>query len=327
VVTDSTLRFSTTAEDAGKRLDQFLVSHLSQTSRARVQQVIEENKVLVNDAPGKSSYRLRGNEQIVITGTVHAPPLRGIPEEIPLDIIYEDGDLAVINKPAGMMVHAGAGATEDERNRGTLVNALLHHFRQLSTVGGELRPGIVHRLDKDTSGLIVVAKNDQSHRQLARQFSQRQVKKTYIALVHGSLKQDRGTISASISRDRIRRIRMTTRLEGGREAVTHYTVRKRITSPYGKFTLLDVTIDTGRTHQIRVHLASLAHPVVGDTLYGAARELRSPGVPAAHSLSLLRNFLHAAALEFHHPRTGETLSFTASLPPQLQDFFDRVSKP
>ena len=168
-------------------------------------------------------------------------------EDIPLDIIYEDDDLAVINKPAGMMVHAGAGATDDDRNRGTLVNALLHRFAQLSEVGGETRPGIVHRLDKETSGLILVARNDVAHRNLAKQFSGREVKKRYIALVHGWPERPRGTISAEISRDAIRRIRMTTRGSGGRTAVTHYEVRERIDSPYGKFAL------RRRSHRDRTH--------------------------------------------------------------------------
>src|SRR5689334_19241453 len=211
-----------------------------------------------------------------------------------------------------MMVHAGAGATEDERNRGTLVNALLHRFGRLSGVGGELRPGIVHRLDKETSGLIVVAKNDEAHRKLAAQFSGRRVRKSYTALVHGWLKQDHGTVSTSISRDMVRRTRMTTRRSGGREAVSHYTVERRIESPYGRFTLVRVKIDTGRTHQIRVHLSSLGHPVVGDTLYGAKRELKlaNSGKKApstSPSLQLPRNFLHAAALEFEHPRSGKTV--------------------
>lgn len=313
------LHFTVPAEDAGKRLDQFLASQIPDISRARVQQLIAQEKVLVDQQPGKSSYKLRGNEQIAITGAVQLAPLRALAEAIPLEIIYEDEDLAVVNKPAGMMVHAGAGATEDRRNRGTLVNALLHRFGVLSGVGGDLRPGIVHRLDKDTSGLILVAKNDQSHRQLASQFSHREVKKTYITLVHGWLKQDKGTISSSISRDRIRRTRMTTRLQGGREAVSHYTVRERISSPFGKFTLLDVRIDTGRTHQIRVHLASLGHPVVGDTLYGAPRELRGD-----RELFLPRNFLHAAALEFHHPRTGERLALAAPLPIELREFLESI---
>jgi 23S rRNA pseudouridine1911/1915/1917 synthase len=310
-----------TTNDAGKRLDQFLVSHIADTSRARVQQLINEKKVVVNDAAPKASLRLRGGERIAILGDVTAPPLRAMAEEIPLDIVYEDDDLAVVNKAAGMMVHAGAGATDDERNRGTLVNALLHRFGQLSGVGGELRPGIVHRLDKATSGLIVVAKNDEAHRKLAAQFARRAVKKTYIALVHGWVKQDRGTISSSISRDRVRRTRMTTKRAGGREAVTHYAVQQRIDSKYGKFTLLEVRIDTGRTHQIRVHLSSLRHPVVGDTLYGAPREMSAKNDAG---ISLPRNFLHAAALQLQHPRSGEALSFARALPEELQDLLEKI---
>jgi 23S rRNA pseudouridine1911/1915/1917 synthase len=312
---------SATAEDAGKRLDQFLVAHLPETSRARVQQLIAQELVRVNDSIARASLRLRGGERISVLGSASQPPLRAMAEDIPLDIVFEDADIAVVNKAAGMTVHAGAGATEDERNRGTLVNALLHHFGQLSSVGGELRPGIVHRLDKATSGLLVVAKNDESHRRLASQFVKRQVKKTYIALVHGWLKQDRGTISTSISRDRVRRTRMTTLRSGGREAITHYAVQRRLDSPYGKFTLLEVRIDTGRTHQIRVHLASLRHPVAGDTLYGAPREVSSK--KSGHT-SLSRNFLHAAALQFQHPRTGEALSFSAPLPAELETFLQTI---
>jgi len=315
------LAITAATEAAGKRLDQFLVFHLPNVSRARIQQLIAERKVLVNELESKPSVRLRGGERITILGEPQPCPLRAIAEEIPLEIIYEDDDLAVINKPAGMMVHAGSGATDDARNRGTLVNALLHHFGMLSAIGGELRPGIVHRLDKATSGLILVAKNDESHRRLATQFSKRLVKKTYIALVHGWMKQDRGTISSSISRDRIRRTRMTTRRPGGREAITHYTVQRKIDSKFGKFTLLELLIDTGRTHQIRVHLASLGHPVVGDTLYGAPRELRTRNGEAA---ALSRNFLHAAALQFHHPRTGTALSLSSPLPEELSQFLSRV---
>src|SRR5499427_10572765 len=189
--------FPVADRDAGARLDQFLSSRL-EVSRARVQQLIQQAQVLVDGKAGKASLRLRGGESIHVLGPARLEPLRAIAEDIPLDIVYEDADLAVINKPAGMMVHAGAGATEDVRNRGTLVNALLHHFATLSAVGGEMRPGIVHRLDKETSGLIVVAKNDESHRKLAEQFARREVKKKYIALVHGWIKKDSGTISASI---------------------------------------------------------------------------------------------------------------------------------
>jgi 23S rRNA pseudouridine1911/1915/1917 synthase len=327
-VTANPTAFAVEPDDAGQRLDQFLVSHLD-VSRARVQQLISQEKVLLNDAPAKASLKLRGGERVTVIGTAERPPLRAMAEEIPLDIVFEDDDLAIINKPAGMMVHAGAGATEDLRNRGTLVNALLHHFATLSAVGGEMRPGIVHRLDKETSGLIVVAKNDEAHRKLAAQFAGREVKKTYIALVHGWPKKDRGTISASISRDRVRRIRMTTRGTGGRDAISHYSVVRRLDSPFGKFTLVEVKIDTGRTHQIRVHMASLGHPVVGDALYGAPREMRARRGRATDegaAISLPRNFLHAAQLELTHPRTAESIALKSPLPPELQEFLETLER-
>jgi len=313
--------FNVGPEHAGRRLDQFLARQNPDTSRARVQQLIAQGKVLLNGAVVRASTILRGGESIEITGAVARPPLRAIAEEIPLDVIYEDEDLAVINKPAGMMVHAGAGATDDERNRGTLTNALLHRFGALSEVSGDLRPGIVHRLDKETSGLIVVAKNDAAHRKLSAEFSGRRVKKTYIALVHGALKNDRGMVNSAISRDAVRRTRMTTRRSGGREAVTHYEVQQRIESEFGKFTLLKVKIETGRTHQIRVHMASLGHPVVGDALYGAPREIRPRTGPP---VSLARNFLHSAEIAFSHPTTGEVLSLSAPIPGQLQTFLGQV---
>ena len=324
-------QITATSEDAGKRLDQFLVTQIADTSRARVQQLIEEKKVLVDGKAAKASYKLRGTEQIEIIGEVQLPPLRAIAEEIPLEIVYEDDNLIVVNKPAGMMVHAGAGATEDARNRGTLVNALLHRFGTLSEVGGHLRPGIVHRLDRQTSGLMIVAKNDVTHRKLATAFSSRSVHKTYIALVHGWLKQPSGTITAAISRDRIRRTRMTTKLSGGREAISHYRVREQFDTPYGKFSLVEVKIETGRTHQIRVHLASLGHPVVGDTLYGAAGELKSAARAKSSSVlpavSLPRNFLHAAELRFTHPKTGEPLVFSRPLPLELISFVEQLKHP
>lgn len=313
---------------AGQRLDQFLANQISDVSRARVQQLLAEGKALVNGATMKPSFKLRGGEEITILGDAQPPPLRAIPEDIPLDIVYQDADLAVVHKPAGMMVHAGAGATTDEHNRGTLVNALLHRFRKLSEVGGELRPGIVHRLDKETSGLIVVAKNDVAHRKLAQQFAKREIKKRYTALVHGWPAKDRGTINSPIARDAVRRIRMTTKGSGGRSALSHYEVRERIASPYGKLALVDVRIETGRTHQIRVHMSSIGHPVVGDALYGAPKDLKRgnvkapPGLPAV--LRLERNFLHAAAVEFHHPNTGERLAFEAPLPQELMAFLHQV---
>src|SRR5208282_2125995 len=318
------------ANDAGQRLDQYLATQLSEVnhtevSRARVQQLIAKGEVLMNGAAAKASLRLKGtgDEQITVIGPPHAPPLRAVAEKIALDIVYEDDDLAIVNKPAGMMVHAGAGATDDARNRGTLVNALLHHFGTLSAVGGELRPGIVHRLDRATSGLMVVAKNDESHRRLAKQFSGREVHKTYLALVHGWPKQDRGTIQSAISRHPQKRTRMTTRGFGGREAVTHYSVQRKIDAPYGKFALVELKIETGRTHQIRVHMSSIGHAVVGDALHGAPGELKSQsnkrrdaGMPAI--LTLGRNFLHSAALEFTHPRTKELLKFSRPLPAELE---------
>jgi len=311
--------FSASANEAGTRLDQFLAAKLD-VSRARVQQLIDQAQVLIDGKTGKASLRLRGNEKISVLGPARLEPLRAIAEDIPLDIVYEDDDLAVINKPAGMMVHAGAGATEDARNRGTLVNALLHRFARLSGVGGEIRPGIVHRLDKETSGLIIVAKSDEAHRKLAAQFAKREVKKTYIALVHGRVANEYGTIHKSISRDSVRRVRMTTKRTGGREAITHYRVQRRIDFGFGKFTLLELQIDTGRTHQIRVHLASIGHPVVGDTVYGAPAQSKGQG----GTLSLGRNFLHAAALQLRQPRTGEKLAFQRELPHELQEFLRRV---
>ncbi len=309
-------------EDAGRRLDQFLTTRLEGVSRARVQELIAEGKVLVNDAAAKASLKLRGGEHVTVLGDAQRAPLKALPEDIPLDIAYEDDDLAVINKPAGMMVHAGAGATDDARNRGTLVNALLHHMRSLSAVGGDLRPGIVHRLDKETSGLIVVAKNDEAHRKLSAQFAAREIKKKYVTLVHGWVKKDSGTITKNISRDRIRRMRMTTRLEGGRAAVTHYSVTRRLDTRFGKLTLLDVKIDTGRTHQIRVHMAALGHPVVGDTVYGAPKQARGPSA----AISLARNFLHSAQLEFTHPRTAKTVALRSELPEELREFLRKIEK-
>jgi 23S rRNA pseudouridine1911/1915/1917 synthase len=322
-------------EAAGSRLDAWLTAQLENVSRARVQLLLSQGLVRVDGAAAKPSLKLRGGETIEILGDAQPPPLRAIAESILLNIVYEDDDLSVINKPAGMMVHAGAGAThadpeKDERNRGTLVNALLGHYQQLSSTGGTLRPGIVHRLDKQTSGLIIVARNDAAHLKLAEMFSRRQMRKTYLALVHGNLKQDKGTINAAISRDAIRRTRMTTRREeGARAAVSHYTVLNRLDTRFGKFTMVSVRIETGRTHQIRVHLSSIGHPVVGDTLYGAPAQIAVPGprtksAPAPETISLDRNFLHAAELEFAHPRTGEPLQLQAPLPLELTGFIEQL---
>jgi 23S rRNA pseudouridine1911/1915/1917 synthase len=312
--------------DEGRRLDQWLVSQLPEVSRVRVQQLIEQKKILVNGKSPKASMKLRGGEEIAITGAVELPPLKAFAEDIPLDVIYEDESIAVVNKAAGMSVHAGSGKGE-AGNRGTMVNALLHRFSRLSEVGGDLRPGIVHRLDKETSGLVLVAKSDLAHRKLAEQFSRREVKKTYIALVHGWPRMTKGTIRAAISRDPVRRARMTTRQgstrKPGREAITHWQVTRQIEGAYGKFSLLEVKIETGRTHQIRVHLSSIGHPVVGDTLYGAPRP-KSYGGTAPEVASLERNFLHASAIQFQHPISNRPLSFQQPLPAELSNFLRKI---
>ena len=317
-------------EAAGQRLDAWLAAQLEGISRSRVQLLLSQGNVRVDGKPAKASLKLRGGEVVEVLGEPTLTPLRAVAEAIPLEIIYEDDDLSVVNKPAGMMVHAGSGATEDARNRGTLVNALLHHYRQLSSTGGELRPGIVHRLDKQTSGLIIVARNDAAHLKLAEMFSRRQMRKTYLALVHGELKQDKGTINAAISRDVIRRTRMTTRrATGGRIAVSHYEIIQRIDAKFGKFSLVRVRIETGRTHQIRVHMASIGHAVVGDTLYGAPARIVAPRKgkgTEAESVSLDRNFLHAAELAFAHPRTGKLLELSAPMPAELEDFLRQIAR-
>lgn len=326
-------------EGAGQRLDHFIATQLDGVSRSRVQLLLDQGDVLVNGASAKASLKLRGGEQILIAGEPHPAPLKAKPQDIPLDVVFEDKHLAIINKPAGMMVHAGAGETEDARNSNTLVNALLFRFNALSSTGGELRPGIVHRLDKETSGLIVVAKSDAAHAKLGELFSSRQIHKTYIALVHGWVERQKGTITAAVSRDPVRRTRMTTRpAENSRSAVSHYEVVRRIESRFGKFTLVRVRIETGRTHQIRVHMASIGHPVVGDTIYGASSRLTDQAAAQAapsrsarrnaepERLRLSRNFLHAARLEFTHPMTGKLTVVEAPLPVELVSFLARVDE-
>jgi 23S rRNA pseudouridine1911/1915/1917 synthase len=315
-----TRTFTADPAAANLRLDQYLAQALPDVSRARVQLLIEAGQVRVDGNLAKTKQKLRGGESIEIEGTPQPAPLHATPEDIPLHILHEDKYLAVIDKPAGMMVHAGAGSTDDDRNRGTLVNALLFHFNKLSTTGGELRPGIVHRLDKQTSGLILVAKDDSTHRKLGEMFSQRQVAKTYLALLHGHLKKDDTTVSLPIARDLVRRTRMTTRRADGRTAVSHFHVLERLNTPYGPFTLVEVRIETGRTHQIRVHAQSLGHPVAGDTLYGAPALI--PNLAA--DLQLNRNFLHAAHLSLVHPQTHKRLDIHAPLPAELESFLKAI---
>jgi 23S rRNA pseudouridine1911/1915/1917 synthase len=300
-------------KDRNQRLDQFLTQIFQDRSRSQIQKWIRDQLVLVDGLPTRSAYRIQGNEQIEVR-LPESKPATTVPEPIPLDIVYEDSDLAVVNKPAGLAVHTGAGV-----DRGTLVNALLHHLRHLSRSGGEDRPGIVHRLDKQTSGLLVVAKNDFSHLSLARQFQSRSVTKEYIALVHGELKKDQDEIRAPIGRDRVHRTRMSTRSVRAREAYTLFRVRER----FARFTLLEINIKTGRTHQIRVHLSSIRHPIVGDTLYGAPGRIVLPDTSSPVP-TLDRNFLHAAALEFSHPRNHQRMRFQCNLPPSLQNLLEKL---
>lgn len=325
----------------GERLDRFLVGRLPDVSRVQVQQWIDEGHVSVLTAKGdarhmKAGSRIRSGETIrVAGGTITRPPLHAQPEPIPLHVIYEDAWLAAIEKPAGMAVHSGAGATDSARNSGTLVNALLYRMASLSATGGPLRPGIVHRLDKQTSGLILVAKDDRTHRRLSEKFARREVHKKYLALVHGAVSLERGTVNAPIDRDRLRRTRMTTRRIGGRTAVSHYHVLERIQSRFGRFTLLEVEIETGRTHQIRVHLASIGHPVVGDTTYGAPRRIlphiQAPATKQQkeaadrNAIQLTRNFLHATHLEITHPETGKPLVLDSPLPEDLREWMMQLT--
>jgi 23S rRNA pseudouridine1911/1915/1917 synthase len=286
--------------DSSKRLDHFLQEKLPQYSRSRLQDWIKDGRVTVNGRPSKASLLLHGGEQIYVNPG-ELPALKAVPEDLPVEILYEDASVIAINKPAGLVVHAGAG-----NHAGTLVNRLVHHFTKLSKTGGELRPGIVHRLDKGTSGVLLVARDDAAHHALAAQFSGRTVEKTYVALVHGQVRAESGRITTPIERDPIRRTRMTTRTGKGRSALTEYRVLER----FDKFSYLEVRIGTGRTHQIRVHLASIGHPVAGDRLYGA---------PPAE-----RIFLHAWRIAFLSPATGARVTVEAPLPDELAAWLNRL---
>lgn len=283
--------------DHGKRLDSLLHERLQQFSRSRLQSWIREGRVLVNGQTSKSSTVLRGAEVIEFEPG-QLPPIRATAEDIPLTVLYEDDSAIVIDKPAGMVVHAGAGVHD-----GTLVNALLHRFTTLSTMGGELRPGIVHRLDRFTSGVLLVAKNDPAHRDLAAQFSSRQVKKTYLTLVEGRL-EGKGRIEKPITRDPRHRARMTAKLATGRPSLTSWEVLEK----FAQFTFLTVDLGTGRTHQIRAHMASIGHPVAGDHLYGAK--------PSDWN----RYFLHAHRLVFRSPATGQAVTVESPLPADLTEW-------
>jgi 23S rRNA pseudouridine1911/1915/1917 synthase len=332
---------------AGERLDRHLAAQLPELSRTRIQELIEAGLVLVDGQPSKGAHRLHGGEKIVVDAQAR-PPMRAEAEAIPLEILYEDDDVMVVNKAAGMTVHAGAG-----NSRGTLVNALLGLGRTLSRGGDVLRPGIVHRLDKETSGVILVAKNDFAHAKISEAFRQRLVKKTYIALVEGLLKEKQGRIAFAIGRDLHRRTRMAVYREKpartlrasalgdkalrdnglaghAREARTDWRTLAEVDGT----TLVEVQLHTGRTHQIRVHFSSIAHPVVGDTLYGAALQIRlgaGTGRGASNERervtmpALGRNFLHAARLGFSQPRTGAWIEVRAPLPEALHEFVGKLA--
>lgn len=307
-----TREFTVIPAEGGQRLDVFLAQRLPDWTRSQLQRLIRSGLVEVNSHPARKAGEMTlAGDRIVVH--LARQDSRAAPEELPLDVIYEDDDLAVINKPAGMVVHVGAGNPS-----GTLVNALLFHLRHLSSAGGEERPGIVHRLDKMTSGLIIVAKNDAAHRKLAAGFKNHKVQKTYTALVHGRVAKDEGIVNLTVGRDPVRRLRMKAGGLRARKAETRYRVLQR----FPRFTLLQALPRTGRTHQIRVHLSALGHPVVGDVLYGAPARIR---LPHGERKTLARTFLHASALTFEHPRTGLSVSFEARLPAELREFLELIT--
>jgi 23S rRNA pseudouridine1911/1915/1917 synthase len=288
--------------DEGQRIDVWLARALPSLSRARLKALIEQGQVRVDGKRTRPALRVRSGQTISVVVPAPVNPVPQ-PEDIPVDVVYEDAQLLVVNKPAGLVVHPGAGAP-----RGTLVNALLRHVRDLSGVGGVLRPGIVHRLDRGTSGLLVVAKDDATHRSLVAQFAGRTVEKEYLAIVLGVPRAREGTITAAIGRDPVHRQRMSVRAKKGREARSSW----RLEESFDGAALLRVRIHTGRTHQIRVHLASIGHPIAGDATYHSRR------VVATEALrELSRPALHAARLAFVHPSSGRTLSFEAPLPADL----------
>jgi 23S rRNA pseudouridine1911/1915/1917 synthase len=324
---ESILTFRAEAEDTGKRLDAYLVGKIESWSRSRLQKLIDDDDVLVNEKSSKSSYKLHAGDEIEVE-LAELPTVTFKPEMIPLDIIFEDDYLAVINKPSGMVVHPGAGISG-----GTLANAIAFHFGlRIADYGAEKdekktrhpkseihhRVGIVHRLDKDTSGLIVVAKSEETHEALSEQFREREVFKSYIALVHGEIQQNGGEVNAPIAREKHNRTKMAVRAHG-RAAHSIWKVKKH----FEKFTLLGVEIKTGRTHQIRVHLASINHPIVGDETYNAGRDKTVRDLAVRQAIAELnRFFLHSEKLSFTHPVSQERLEFTAPLPVELTDFLE-----
>lgn len=299
------LNFLVEEDSKNSRLDLYLSNKLDNKSRSYIQNLIEEGNVLVNKTVKKSSYKLSIEDNVEIT--IPNPVALNInPENIPLDILYEDSDVIVVNKPQGMVVHPAAGVYE-----GTLVNALINHCKDLSGINGVTRPGIVHRIDKDTSGVIVIAKNDYSHNKLAQQFKEHSMKRMYLALIEGIVKQDTGTVDAPLARHPKERIKIAV-VKDGRRAVTHYNVIER----YKNNTLIECSLETGRTHQIRVHMAHINHPVVGDPVYGYKKQ----------RFKLEGQMLHAKLLGFIHPTSGEYMEFESKIPSYFENVLSILKK-
>ena len=298
-------RLTAPAEAAGERLDRFLAESVEGLTRSAAARLLEEGRVTADGKAAGKNHRLRGGEALAVD-MPDPEPAEALPEDIPLDVVYEDGDIIVVNKPVGMVVHPAPGHPD-----GTLVNALLFHCAgSLSGVGGALRPGIVHRIDRDTSGLIVAAKNDFAHQGLAAQLQDHSMRRTYEAVVMGNLREDRGTVDAPIGRCPTDRKRMAVTERNSRAAVTHYEVLRR----FRGYTYIRCVLETGRTHQIRVHMAYIGHPLYGDTVYGAKR-------PAA---DMTGQCLHAVALDLTHPRTGERMRFTSPLPEEFTRLLQKL---
>lgn len=297
--------FVVAPEEAGVRIDRYLSDQCQDISRSYLQKLLKEQSVLVEEKPVKSNYKVNAGDRISLTlPEIREPEI--IPEEIPLDIVYEDKDIILINKPKGMVVHPAAG-----HYSGTLVNGLMSHCRsELSGINGVMRPGIVHRIDMDTTGVLIVCKNDMAHNSISEQLKEHSITRKYAAIVHGVLKDDEGTINAPIGRHPIDRKKMSINEKNGREAVTHYRVLER----FRQFTYIECQLETGRTHQIRVHMASIGHPLLGDSVYG----------PAKCPFRLTGQTLHAGVLGIIHPRTGEYMEFTAHLPAYFEELLRKL---
>lgn len=308
------IRFKADSAQEGQRVDRAIMKHVEGISRSRVQRCIDDGLLTVNARPVKSSHRLRCGDEVVLNIPPEAP-LAVTPQDLPLDILFQDSWFLVVNKPAGMVVHPGAGIRE-----GTLANALVHHFGTLPGTA-DLRPGIVHRLDRDTSGLLIVTLTEESRNRFSAMFRRRHLYKEYAALVYGGMDGDYGTIDSPIGRHPVHRLKMTTRAPRSRPCLTEWFVERE----YAGFTLLRVVLHTGRTHQIRVHLASRGHPIVGDSLYGGKRHLQIRTVAVRRAIEGQdRFFLHARRLRFEHPFTGEEMVFEAALPAELGRLLDVI---